>query len=166
MQLETIDKIKIMNTSDWISLGALAVSLIALFFSKRNEVNQSKISFLEKRNSIRVNIHESTMEILLLIEKIKNQAKTEQEIRIIKKLIETAQGMTSAYEKLKENVEIPWYTSLSTFISEYNHIFTEMKEFNLILTKAKSDFDNKNIEELEMTVDGLHVRTLGSKGIE
>lgn len=151
-----------MNLSVWISLGALVVSITALTYSIRNSIAKTKTSILEMRNSFRVNVHESSMEVLLLIEKIKNQATSDQEIRIVKKLIETVEGMTLMYERLKKEIEVPWYFSSNALISKYDFFSSELKEFNLILSRAKTEFNSGNIDKLERIVVGLHVRMLGS----
>ena len=155
-----------MNISVWISVGALVVSITALVYSIRNGITKTKISILEMRNSLRVNVHESSMEVLVLIEKIKYQANSEQEHQIVEKLIETAEGMTSMYEILKKIIEVPWYISSSNLIKDYDRISSELKEFNLILSVAKAEFISGNIDKLERTVAGLHVRILGSIGVD
>lgn len=154
-----------MDTSDWISLSALAVSVTALIYSIRNGATKANISILEMRNSFRVNVHESTIEVLLLIEKIKNQATSDRDVRIIEKLIETAEGMASMYETLKKNIEVPWYVSSSTFIAGYNRFASDLKEFNLLLSEAKAEFNKRNIDKLEKIVAGLRVRMVDSKDI-
>lgn len=153
-----------MDISVWISLASLSISITALIYSIRNGRTKTKLSFLEMRNSFRVNLHASTMEVFLLIEKIKNQAHSEQEVRIINKLIETADGMISIYEKLKKTVDVLGYISPNKLIEKYDGFSAELKEFNLILSLAKADYSSGNIDKLEATVLGLHVRMLGSEG--
>lgn len=154
-----------MTFSIWISLGALVFSITALTFTIKNGIAKARISVLEMRNSFRANVHDSTMEILLLIEKIRNQAITEQKIRIVEKLVETAEGMTLIYKKLKKDIEVPWCFSSSILIQDYGHLSSEMKEFNLILAGARAEFNNGNFDKLEKIVVGLHIRILGSRDI-
>lgn len=152
-----------MNLSVWISLSALVVSITSLIYSIRNGFVKENISLLEKRNLLRLNVHETTMEILFLIESIRNQTSSEQEIRIVEDLVETAKGMTSMYKHLKLKIEIPFPYSPSNFIKEYDHFLSDMKEFNLILSLAKTELEKGNMDDLERTVGGLLVRMLGSK---
>jgi len=151
-----------MNLSVWISLSALVVSILSLIYSIRNGLVKEHNSLLEKRNLLRVNVHETTMEVLILIESIRNQASSEQELQIVADLVETARGMTSLYKDLKLKIEIPFPHSPSNFIKEYDHFLSDMKEFNLILSLAKTELEKGNMDDLERTVGGLRVRMLGS----
>jgi hypothetical protein len=153
-------KINKMNISIWISITALAVSIGAFIHTVLTNQSKVRISLSAKRNSLRIDVHEASMKLLGLIDKMIKGPQSDQYVRILKKMVETTKGLVSIYKVLDENLTVPW--RMQTMIAiEYDYLSTKLHEFTRVFDIAQISFDAGDLDNLESIIEGMYNRILG-----
>ena len=153
-----------MNIDQWIPLVALAISLVALAHSILTGQAQARISLAERRNRIRLDVHDKALRLLSLIRGLMVEAQSQQQAQIIETLVQTSEGLVSVYRDLNSDQSTPWgiQTRAATF---YDRMATDMQEFSRVLDKAEAAFSSRDFDKLEAIAQGLHQRIWGGNQV-
>ncbi len=148
-----------MNISIWISIIALIISIGAFIHTIISRQSKIKISLSAKRNSLRVDAHEASINLLGLIKQMIKDPQSDQHVRILENMVDTAEGFTWIYKELDKKVKVNWLmqTSIAT---EYDYISTKIQEFTKMFNRAKTSLESGDLDELESLTEGMHNRIL------
>lgn len=155
-----------MQVSDFISLGALLLSIVALLCSIKKGISSSNLIFQEKRNDVRSHIFSSTFKIYNLIVNVQERASTDRDLRIIQMLNTIAAEMLKVKGDMSKKVKVPVKVNISSLIADFDHILTDLEEFNIVLDLAVKQFEEEEFDKLEVTVKGLRKRILGNISLD
>lgn len=149
-----------MNYSIWISIIALLVSIGAFSYSVLTNQYKVRISLSAKRNSLRVDVHEASMKLLSLIDKIIKEPRFDQQVHILEKMVDTEKGLVSIYLDLEENLAVSW--RMQTMVAtKYDYISAKLQEFTRVFDRAQTTFEAGDLNELESMTEGMYNRILG-----
>lgn len=151
-----------MTISDWFSLSALALSLFALVHSILNGQAQAKIMVAERRNKLRLDVHEQALRLSSFIREALQTKHESQSSHVLNKLTRAADGLVSIYQTLDKKEDIPW--GRRTYAAmEYESIASKMHEFAKVLDQAIEALAKEDWSELESIADGLVARVWGGE---
>jgi hypothetical protein len=149
-----------MNISIWISITALVVSISAFIYTVSTNQSKTRISLSAKRNALRVDVHEASIKLLSLIDSLIKNPQSEQHIRILKKMVDTAKGLVSIYKDFEEDLPVPWIMQ-TMVVTKYDYISAKLLEFTRVFDKAQKSFEAGDLNELESVTEGMYNRIWG-----
>lgn len=151
-----------MTFSVFLSVISLVISILTFFFTVKTNWNNTNVNINNVRNLIRETEFLLTKDIMKLIEKIRSNKISVDDVNNIETLVKIAESLNSSFYIIKNRNTLPWYINSNSFLNEYNQILSEMNEIKLIISQADVDFGKGDSKNLKMSIDLLKNRVLGN----